>query len=148
MRRILDATECCVAIDGSPRSVDTPKYGLGTSVSTMRPCLCDANEFTESVAVTDLGPPAADKMHLVLRDGCHLWIPVAHQIVVLFDLVWFDIVEHDRMHVFAACQYLREAPLDVFVKIATLRRSVDERRQRAALLLATLLLSSASRFCD
>jgi hypothetical protein len=73
---------------------------------------------TECVAVADLGPPAAYKMHLVLGNGRHLWIPVSHKLGVLVDLVRLDLVEHYRVDVLAASQDLREAALDVLVQLA------------------------------
>ena len=85
-------------------------------------------------------------MDLVLCNGRHFWIPAAYQLVVLFNFVGLDIVEHDRMDVFAARQNLRKASLDIFVKLTALRRSIDERRQSSTLLLAAFLLTGASFF--
>jgi hypothetical protein len=65
-------------------------------------------------------------MYLVLGNGSHLRVPVTDEFVVLFHLVWFDIVKYDRMHVFPACKHLREAALDIFVELSTLGSSVYE----------------------
>jgi hypothetical protein len=104
-------------------------------------------EHTERVAVAYLGPPAAYQMHLVLRNGCHFWIPTSHKLSVLVDLVRLDLVEYYRVDVLAASQDLGEAALNILVQLAALGCAVDEGRQRPALLLAVLLLTGARIFC-
>ena len=82
--------------------------------------------LTKCIAVTHLSPPATHEMHFVLWNGGHLWVPVADELVVLFDLVWLDIVEDNRVYVLPASEDLREAALNVFVELSTLWSSVDE----------------------
>jgi len=72
----------------------------------------------ECVAVAHLGPPTANKMHLVLGDGRHLRVPIAHKLSILIHLVWFHLVEHDGMDILAASQDLREAALNVLVEVS------------------------------
>lgn len=84
--------------------------------------------LTERVAITHLGPPTANKMYLILRNGGHLGVPISDELVVFFHLVWLDVVEHDRVYVLPACENLREAALDIFVELSTLGSSVYERR--------------------
>ena len=67
-------------------------------------------------------------MHPVFWNGCHLWIPFAYQLIVFFDLVRLDIVEHNGVDVFAARQDLRETSLNILVELATLGGSINKGR--------------------
>jgi hypothetical protein len=57
---------------------------------------------TERVAVAYLGPPATYKMHFVLRNSCHLWVPLANKFSIFVDFVWPDLVENNGVDIFAA----------------------------------------------
>lgn len=71
--------------------------------------------LTKRVALAHLRSPAANQIHFVLWQACHLGIPLANQLCVFIDLVRLHIVENDRMDIFAASQDLREAAFDVLV---------------------------------
>jgi hypothetical protein len=57
---------------------------------------------TERVAVAYLGPPATYEMHFVLRNGRHLWVPLADEFGVFVGFIWLDLVENDGVDIFAA----------------------------------------------
>lgn len=103
--------------------------------------------FTKGIAVADFGPPAAYQMDLVLRNGCHLGVPISNQFGIFVNAILLHLVENNRMDVLATSQDLREAALDVLVELATLGCTVDERRQRTTLLFGALLLPGAGLFC-
>ena len=102
--------------------------------------------LTECVAVADLGLPTPYKVDLVLGNRNHLRIPIAHQLSVLIDLVRLYRMEHNRVDILAPGQDLREAALNVLVKLASLGCAVDERGQRPAFLFATFFLAGAGVF--
>lgn len=103
--------------------------------------------LTESVAVAHLSPPTTHEMYLVLRDGSHLGIPLAHKLCVLVRLIGLHLVKDDGMHILAAGQYLREAALDVFIQLSAFRRTVYQRRECTAFLLTALLLTNTGFLC-
>ena len=88
---------------------------------------------TKSIVVANLSSPAAHQVDFVLLDRGHLGVPLADEIYILVNLVGLDIVEDDRMDVFATGEDLRERPLHVFVKHLSLFGAVDERGQGASL---------------
>lgn len=82
--------------------------------------------LTECVAVANLSPPAAHEVHFVLGDGGHFWVPTSHKFRVFVNLVWFHVVEDNRVDIFAASQDLGKAALNVLVELAALGCAVDE----------------------
>jgi hypothetical protein len=92
-----------------------------------------SKDRTKSIVVANLSSPAAHQVDLVLLNRGHLGVPLADEIYILVNLVGLDIVEDDRMDVFATGEDLRERPLHVFVENLSLFGAVDERGQGASL---------------
>lgn len=65
-------------------------------------------------------------MHIILSRCCYLGVPLSYKLGVFVDLVRLDLVEDDRVYVFAARQDLREAPLNILVELPSLGRTIDE----------------------
>jgi hypothetical protein len=121
-------------------------WTIGTWSAKGQSCIPRERRLAESIAVADFSPPAADKVHLVFRDGGHLGVPLAHQLRVLVYFVWLHLVEDDRVDILASSQDLGKAALDVFVQLSALGRAVYQRGERA-LLLAALVLTIAGVLC-
>ena len=103
--------------------------------------------LTESIAVAHLGSPATHQMYLVLRNGSHLGVPLAHKLCVLVHLIGLHLVEDNGMDILATSQDLGEAALDVFLQLSAFGRTIYERRECAAFLLTALLLTDTGFLC-
>lgn len=93
-------------------------------------------EHTEGIAIANFGAPASYQVDLVLGHAGHFGVPVSDQLYVFVDLIRLDLVEHNRMHIFASCENLREGLLNLLVHLSPLFGAIDQRRQLACRLLA------------
>lgn len=102
---------------------------------------------TKGVAVTNLGAPAPDQVHLVLGGVGNLRIPSAHEIDIVVYPLGLDLVKDDRVHVFASGQDLAETRLDLGLHLPTLLGAVDEVGEGARLAIELLLLGLGGESC-
>jgi hypothetical protein len=99
-------------------------------------------EYTECIAISHFGPPAPNKIDFILRYARHLGVPISHKLHILIHLIRLHLVKHNAMHILSPRKHLREAPLDIFIQLASFSGTVDQARQRA-LLLAAILFACA-----
>jgi hypothetical protein len=57
----------------------------------------------------------------------HAGVPLADQLYVFIHLVGLDLVEDDRVDIFAASQHLGKGALDILVEMLAFLGAVDER---------------------
>ena len=96
----------------------------------------DWRGHTECIAIANFGAPASYQVDLVLGHARHLGVPLPDQLYVFVDLIRFDLVKHDRMHIFASRQNLGEGLLNLLVHLPSLFGAIDQRRQFACRFLA------------